>query len=92
MVTAILDPALDLTKDRLIARMAERQVDVRPVFHPLSSLPAYEGTPQAALARRRNAVAYRISPYGVNLPSGMSMTAAKVDFVCSELMRVLESR
>jgi perosamine synthetase len=92
MVTAILDPALNLTKDQLIARMAERSVDVRPVFHPLSSLPAYEGSPQAIEARRRNVVAYRISPYGVNLPSGMSMTASKVDFVCGELLRILESR
>ena len=92
MVTAILDPALGLTKDRLIARMAEHGVDVRPVFHPLSSLPAYEGSPQAVVARERNAVSYRISPYGVNLPSGMSMTAAKIEFVCSELMRILDSR
>lgn len=92
MVTAILDPARNLTKDQLIAGMAERSVDVRPVFHPLSSLPAYEGSPQAAEAKERNAVAYRISPYGVNLPSGMSMTESKVDFVCTELLRILESR
>jgi perosamine synthetase len=72
--------------------MAEHGVDVRPVFHPLSSLPAYEGSPQAVAGRERNAVSYRISPYGVNLPSGMSMTAAKIEFVCSELMRILDSR
>jgi len=40
---------------------------------------------RAVAARARNAVAYRISPYGVNLPSGMSMTA-------TPLTDILEAR
>ena len=90
MVTAILEPMLGMTKDRLIRLMAERNIDVRPVFHPLSSLPAYEGWPEALEARRRNTVSYGISPYGVNLPSGMSMTAEKVHYVCDALRKALE--
>ncbi|MGH2652347.1 MAG: DegT/DnrJ/EryC1/StrS family aminotransferase, partial [Actinomycetota bacterium] len=89
MVTAILDPKLGMAKAQLIRLMAERNIDVRPVFHPLSSLPAYEGWPEAAEARRRNTVSYRISPFGVNLPSGMSMTAEKVRYVCGALRRML---
>ncbi|HEX7214165.1 MAG TPA: DegT/DnrJ/EryC1/StrS family aminotransferase, partial [Methylomirabilota bacterium] len=86
MVTAILDAGLGLTKDRLIPLMEERKALCRPVFHPLSSLPAYESLSQAVEARRRNTVSYRISPLGVNLPCGMSMTAEKVDYVCDSLM------
>ncbi|MGH9890752.1 MAG: DegT/DnrJ/EryC1/StrS family aminotransferase [bacterium] len=89
MVTAILDPKLGIQKDRLIRLMADHKIDVRPVFHPLSSLPAYEGWPEAAAARHRNTVSYRLSPYGVNLPSGMSMTEEKVRFVCRALRKVL---
>ena len=62
--------------------MAERNVDVPARVPSLERLPAYEGLVQAKAARERNRVAYRISPYGVNLPSGMSMTAAKVEYVC----------
>jgi perosamine synthetase len=91
MVTAILDAGLGLTKGRLIPLMEERKALCRPVFHPLSSLPAYEGLPQAEEARRRNAVSYRISPLGVNLPCGMSMTAEKVDYVCDSLMQILQA-
>lgn len=91
MVTAILDPARGLTKDRLIPLMEERKALCRPVFHPLSSLPAYERLPQAADARRRNVVSYRISPLGVNLPCGMSMTAEKVDYVCDSLLEILQA-
>jgi perosamine synthetase len=91
MVTAILEARLGLTKDRLIPLMEERKALCRPVFHPLSSLPAYEGLPQAEEARRRNTVTYRISPLGVNLPCGMSMTAEKVDYVCDSLMEILQA-
>lgn len=91
MVTAILDAGLGLTKDRLIPLMEERKALCRPVFHPLSSLPAYKGLPQAEEARRRNTVSYRISPLGVNLPCGMSMTAEKVDYVCDSLMQILQA-
>jgi perosamine synthetase len=91
MVTAILDPRLGLTKDRLIPLMEERKALCRPVFHPLSSLPAYEDLPQAVEARRRNTVSYRISPLGVNLPCGMSMTAEKVDYVCDSLIQILQA-
>jgi perosamine synthetase len=89
MVTAILDRKLGIQKDRVIRLMAERGIDVRPVFHPLSSLPAYESWPEAVAARQRNAVSYRLSPCGVNLPSGMSMTEDKVRFVCREFRKVL---
>jgi perosamine synthetase len=54
-------------------------------------LPAYEGLPQATAARRRNVVSYRLSPLGVNLPCGMSMTAEKVDYVCRMLIQILQS-
>lgn len=89
MVTAILNTRLGMTKDRLIERMAAENIDVRPVFHPLSSLPAYQDWPEAEEARKRNVVAYQVSPYGINLPSGMSMTAEKVHIVSTALCRAL---
>ena len=37
-----------------MALLGERSIDMRPLFHPLSSLPAYVGLEQAKLARERN--------------------------------------
>lgn len=89
MATAVVDPGGDLDKDAIMERMLEAGVDCRPFFSPLSSLEAYAGDPQAALARRRNAVSYRLSPYGVNLPSGLLLQEDDVDRVCSALRHVL---
>jgi len=92
MVTVIVDPSYGLAKERLIAEMGRRKIDCRPLFYPLSSLPAYEPLPQAAEARRRNAVSYRLSPYGMNLPSSLSLTAENVHTVCQALKEILAAR
>jgi perosamine synthetase len=85
MVTVVLDPSLGVEKNELMKRLDAREIDTRPFFHPLSSLPAYEKTAEAAAARARNGVGYAISRYGVNLPSGLSLTRADVARVCAAL-------
>jgi perosamine synthetase len=90
MVTVILDRSLQIEKERVMSALREHHIDSRPFFHPLSSLPAYRGSPDAAAARKRNTVSYEISPYGVNLPSGLDMTEAKVALVVSVLRRLLD--
>ena len=89
MVTAIIAPHVGLTKDCLMERMSANNIDTRPFFHPLSSLPAYADQEQARQARDRNRVSYEISPYGINLPSGLNLTEAMVDRVCDALREAL---
>lgn len=91
MSTVVLDPSLGLDKQTLGQLLAERGVDSRPFFHPLSSLPAFEHSPEAAAARTRNHVAYRISPYGVNLPSALSLGHGDVAAVCAALLDIVSS-
>lgn len=91
MVTVLLDPALDLTKDDVIPRLRARGVDCRPLFDPLSSLPAFAGWPGAGAARRRNRVAYDVAPRGLNLPSGFNLTRETVGRVCDALRAALAS-
>jgi len=91
MVTLILDPKFDIKKEQLIKLLAERNIDSRPFFHPLSSIPAYENSTEAKKAQRRNTISYKISPYGMNLPSGLNMTKKKVQYVSGILMSILSN-
>jgi perosamine synthetase len=79
MTTVVLDRKLGITKEDLIARLSTWGIDSRPFFYPLSSMPAY---PNHGDARRRNVAAYAVSPYGVNLPSALSVTQEQVEYVC----------
>ncbi len=88
MVTAVVDPQRGLDKTTFMAKLAEHDIDSRPFFHPLSSIPAYAGTPEAVAAAARNSVGYSIAPWGVNLPSGLNLDEATVDRV-SRVVRTI---
>jgi perosamine synthetase len=89
MVTIVLDPKLGLNKTQLMELLSLRGIDTRPFFHPLSSIPAYEDLEQAHIARQRNKVVYRISPYAINLPSALRLNKEEIKSVCHALLDVL---
>lgn len=90
MVTVILDKMFGIDKEKLIALLSDRNIDSRPFFYPLSSLPAYESFQQAYEAQKRNRNTYSITRWGVNLPCGMNMTEEKVGYVCDSLKSILD--
>lgn len=89
MVTVVLDRNYGIEKETLQQELSEQQIDCRPFFHPLSSIPAYEHLPQAHEARARNHVSYEICPFGLNLPSGLNLTKEDVRYVCNALKKIL---
>lgn len=92
MVTVVWDAGLGRDKRGVMEALGQRGVETRPFFHPLSSLPAYAGSPQADAARQRNTVAYEIAPCGVNLPSALSVTREQVRYVCEQVRDLFAAR
>lgn len=90
MVTAVLDSRYELDKEELADEFAKRDIDTRPIFYPLSSIPAYSNMPQAKNAAECNPVSYAIGPFGLNLPCGMDMTTEKITYVCDTLKQILK--
>lgn len=91
MVTAVLDEKYKLNKDELVYKMSARNIDCRPFFYPLSSLPAFDYLGEAKKARSRNRVSYKLSPYGINLPSGFNLDEEKVKYISDSLKNILIS-
>ena len=91
MVTAIIDEKFGLQKEAIMSLLSRKAINSRPFFYPLSSLPAYEGLPQAKKAKEKNANAYRISPYGLNLPCSLMITREQVQYVCDTLRSILQA-
>jgi len=89
MVTVIIYEMFGINKEELITKMANRGIDCRPFFYPLSSLPAYQYMEEAKRAQQRNVTSYKISPYGLNLPCGLNMTRDRVSYVCNNLKSAL---
>jgi perosamine synthetase len=89
MVTVVLDRNYGIEKDVLQEQLNAEGIDCRPFFRPLSSIPAYAALPQAEEASARNRVSYEICPYGINLPSGLNLTRANVQYICDKLKQRL---
>ena len=76
-------------KEYVMQVMKQRwNIDTRPFFYPLSSMPAYTHLSHKDY-RAKNPLAYRLTPYGINLPSSMKMDAATARFVAGRLADVL---
>ena len=91
MVTVILNEKFGLEKEKVMAHLSQKGINSRPMFYPLSSLPAYERFPQAKHAKENNINAYRISPYGLNLPCSLRITRDQVRYVCDTLRSILQA-
>jgi perosamine synthetase len=89
MVTAIIDQHFGIRKERLVELMGESNIDCRPFFYPLSSLPAYQDSQQARVAQESNKASYEVSPYGINLPSALNLTEDNIAYVAQALRRIL---
>ena len=89
MVSAIIYARYHLPKAKLIERFSQYNIDSRPFFHALSSIPANRHLPQALTARQANTISYAFSPQPINLPSGLTLTQERVQYVCMAFKEIL---
>jgi len=89
MVTAILDPSFGLDKFALMAAFRERNIDTRPFFSPLSSLPAFADRQASSVHMPSAPKGELIARYGVNLPSGYHVDEETASIVANALREIL---
>lgn len=92
MVTAILSSSLGWPKEKLIGALDAEGIGSRPFFHPQSSLPAYDGQVESLVAKKRNQTSYRLSPWGINLPSALCLTHEQVRHVAGAVNRLIHPK
>ncbi|NNE11568.1 MAG: DegT/DnrJ/EryC1/StrS family aminotransferase [Ilumatobacter sp.] len=86
MVTATFDEASGVRADQVRDALAADAIATRPFFPPLSSLPAFAASPDAASAASRNPVSSDLAHRSINLPSALTLTEADVDRVCASVV------
>ncbi|HXB06418.1 MAG TPA: DegT/DnrJ/EryC1/StrS family aminotransferase [Puia sp.] len=83
MPTVIIDRAIPFDRDALFREMKANNIDSRPFFYPLSSLPMFEARPE-------NTVSYDLYQRGINLPSYQDLTEEEQYFVIRILKEFLQ--
>lgn len=75
MPTAVFDSLVRFDREALFAYMKDHNIDSRPFFYPLSSLPMFVSKPE-------NQVSYALYSRGINMPSHYDLSREDVEFVC----------
>lgn len=83
MPTLIFDEKLGVDRDELFKFMRSMNVDTRPFFYPLSSLPMFE--------KQNNPVSYGIYERGINMPSYHDLGYQDVKYVCDLISEFVKS-
>jgi perosamine synthetase len=84
MPTVVFGPATRVTCEALQPAFLEANIDARVFFHPLSSLPMFEGQPQ-------NCNAYNIPGRAINLPSYCDLSEDELERVVAVLQEVIST-
>ena len=91
MVTLLLERSLGVQIPAMRRILYDDGIDTRPFFHPLSSLPAYAESPQAAAGRKRNLVSYDLASRGMNLPSALALEGRDIERVSDAVRKAISS-
>jgi perosamine synthetase len=83
MPTIILGSQLAINRDELIEHFAEQNIDGRPFFHPLTSLPMFP-------EKKINVIARKLGQRGINLPSHHELKKEDVKRVINVLLKFLK--
>jgi perosamine synthetase len=82
MPTAIFDKSIPFDREAFFSWLKKYNIDSRPFFYPLTSLPMFTPKPE-------NTVAYDIYNRGVNLPSHHDLGRADIEYVCSVINKFI---
>lgn len=84
MYSILVDEHYGLTRDELMLALREQNIDSRPFFHPLDTLPPYQrGVPCPT--------ALRLSRQGLNLPSAPTLTDNQVLYIGETIRKLCKS-
>lgn len=85
MVTVIFDKKYKIDKEKLMKEFLKYNIQTRPFFYPLSSLPAVNcevDTP----------ISFDIFSRAINLPCGLNITKKQVSYICDCLIKILKNQ
>lgn len=71
-------------RNAIIKAMAEKNIETRPVFEPVHTMPMYK-------TGQKLPVAQAISDSGISLPTYPELTEKEVDYICKRLKECLET-
>lgn len=83
MTSLLVTDDASVSRDDLIRRLKEKNVDSRPVFPAISQYPIWP------VKQAPQPVAKYVGEHAINLPSGICLSKQEVDYVASQIVEIL---
>jgi perosamine synthetase len=81
----LLAEGCPLSRDEVMARLAEHGIETRPFFYPMHTLPMYRDQSKI----RTFPVADALASRGFNVPSSSTLTEEEIAYVCDTLIHLV---
>lgn len=78
MYSILVEDEYPLSRDELMAALRERDVDTRPFFHAIHTMPCHYREDSLPVAER-------LARVGINLPSSTKLTGEQIDMICEHI-------
>ena len=85
----VIDEKYGIDKEQMIKMFLPYKIDIRPIFYPLSSMPAFEDKLIKNDMPSINPISYKLSKYAVCLPNGNNLKSGDVERICNVFKTVL---
>lgn len=89
ITTAIVGDKYKKNKELLIEQFSSHNIDMRPMFYPLSSMPPFKKYNNGENMEKKNPNSYYLSKNGICLPNGNNLTEEDIEYVCNAFNVVL---
>jgi len=87
LYSILLRNSIEMDRDQLLESLKNYGIETRPVFYPMSRMPAFKSLANS----RKNHIANSISQRGFSLPSSITLKRSEIDFICDSLITILQS-
>jgi perosamine synthetase len=84
MYSIVIEKEFGSSRDEVMKKLKEKDIDTRPFFYPLHQLPMYK-------CNDIYPVSNELSRRGINLPSASTLTDADIQKVCAALKTIKEN-
>lgn len=86
MTNIRLNDKTGISRDEFCKLLKEKNIDTRPVFPAISQYPYWPKKQDPQL------VANEVGVTGINLPSGVALSKEEIDYICDNIIDILENK
>ena len=84
MTSILVTEDAKVSRDEMIKQLKAKNVDSRPVFPAISQYPIWP------VKQEPKPIAKYVGERAINLPSGVCLSQAEVDYVCKQIVDILK--